>query len=228
MNLRRIPTLAFFFCLWNLLAGSLMAASNTGFTDLGQGLSYRRVSRIPVDLPSTSETAPRCLILDLRGTASEPGAASALTAWLQFRSKPEYPTLVLVNDHTDRAVRRQLSLLSLPGVITLGPSSLSPAPDLPISVSSEKDAAACAALAAGTSVDKLIVSSVEKPRRDEAHLNRVYSTSQTGAKPADAPKETSTTNPKDQSEQTLDAVLARAIHVHRSLIALRRLPNSSG
>lgn len=234
--------------------GSDLAAAVPALADLGQGLAYRRVQRLPADLPSDEERGAKPLVLDLRGAHSEPGSATALAAWFQFRTRAETPLFVLLNAETDKPLLRLLAERPWPGVVTLGPSALNPAPDVPVAVTLEEDAAACAELARGIPAEQALARRFEKERRDEAHLNRPYAqqTPQPGATRHAAssasggtgPAATAATvaagdavpesdNDADTSNapvkesvagQPSDAVLARAVHLHRTLVALRRLP----
>lgn len=241
--------LLLFLPFW-LVAPLFAGASAIRPTDLGDGLAYWRVQRLPTDLPSGEDRSAKSLILDLRGIRREEGSVAALAAWLEFRASPARPLFVLLNASTDKALLRLLDERTWPGLVTLGPAALSPAPDIPVSVTNEQDAGACAALARGVTPDRLLSQKIEKERRDEAQLNRAYAHSEAKAPvpgstpgktepektasretvaPAGETSQESPTIPKESmAGSPVDTVLARAVHLHKTLLALRRLQPTSG
>jgi hypothetical protein len=194
--------------------------------DLGRGLAYVRATQLPEDLP-TKTTAPRsALVLDLRFTPADDTAAQTFGAWLKFRASPAAPITVLVNGDTSPLLLRVFLAQPLPpGVVTLGPESTDFTPDVSVHVLPQDDRLAYDALAAATAVDDLITRKLDKPRNDEARLARQHAngadeedSAPTPATPAPAAPATAVKVPPT------DLVLARAVQLHRALLALRRLP----
>jgi hypothetical protein len=194
--------------------------------DLGQGLAYCRVHSLPADLP-TAAAKQGPLVLDLRYATSDEGAAAALGAWLKFRSSTATPVFVLLNADTAPAVRDFLAALAPPaGLITLGPASPHLAADIAVNISAAAERTAYEALEHGTPLDALLTDSAIKPRHDEAAiaLERTSPPDGSAADPdgPDAADPAPTAAPA-APPPVIDAVLQRAVYLHRSLRALKKL-----
>jgi len=207
-------------------AATLALPAAPSAQSLGQNLTYRRVRELPADLPKTAAAPPGALVLDLRFAPATENDATAFAAWLRFYARPQAPVFVLVNDRTDRALLASLIPAAKPaGVITLGPAREGMNWDIPIKVSAEADRDAYERLEQGTPIDRLIVRKVEKIRRDEASMAKSWNGSQVEN---DLPEETDPTTEVEGKpavvEPPLDLVLQRAVQLHRSLLALKKIP----
>ncbi len=197
--------------------------------DLGEGLSFYRAHALPADLPKTP-AKPSPLVLDLRFATAAPDAATAFEAWLKFRAAPASPVLVLINAATAAPLRAVLAAeKSYPGLVTLGPSSSEIAPDIAVDATADEDKSAYDALEHGAVLDSLLKENADKLRNDEAALIR-----ERANPPEDptSPAADSDDTPSDLAEKSpappspppiIDATLQRAVHLHRALLALKRL-----
>ena len=190
--------------------------------ELGENLRYFRAHVLPAELPA-ADVPPSPIILDLRYTRTEPGAANALDAWLKFRATPTTPIVVLVNSETSSEVREMITPASKRAdLVTVGRKTGDVAPDIVIETTDDEERRAYDALEQSTSVESLITENADKPRVDEASIMRDRAEGNDrpfGADPrANAEKKTETPAPT-----LVDRALQRAIHLHRALLALQRL-----
>ena len=194
--------------------------------DLGRGLAYVRVAQLPTDLPTKAAEPRSALVLDLRGVSADATAVTAFEAWLKFRASASSPVTILVNAGTSPLLLRAFLTSPLPsGVVTIGPASSEFKADISVNVSPEADRRAYDALANGTAIEDLIVRRLEKPRRDEAQLARQHTNGGTDEDTEEPPtKAATTTTPPAVEVPVTDLVLARAVQLHRALLALRRIP----
>jgi hypothetical protein len=216
-----------------LLALLLAAAPGLSFAaparlerDLGHGLAYCRVHSLPADLPAASGK-PGAVVLDLRYARGDDSAAPALGAWLKVHCTATTPVFVLVNAETAPALLAYLAAIAPPaGLVTLGATSPRFEPDIALKISPAAERVAYDALEHGTPLDSLLTDSSVKPRHDEASIAQ----ERTGA-PGDAT--TGDPDASDADETTaatpaapppvIDYALQRAVHLHRALLALRKL-----
>lgn len=179
--------------------------------DLAPGLSYLRTTdpqAVAAALASGS------VVLDLRA-ATEPVPA--------VRVPRTRVLLVLVSPKTPAA--------TIPGAITLGRADPALKTDLAVTTTAEADDQAVAALASGSAPETLIVENTAKPRYDESrlvheHRNGSAETPSDEAAPAASPGETpaSAKPAEPPPKPVVDAVLQRAVHVYRGLVALKKIP----
>lgn len=193
--------------------------------DLGLGLKYFRARAIPADLPTSEAARGGPVVLDLRYAAGDSAGALALTGWLKFHAGPKSPVFLLANAATSR---RLLAPLASPdavrGLIILGAAAPSFEPDISLAVTAEADRKCWEAFERGTPLEALLSDRREKPRDDEALLVREHlSDSALSADPVDP-----SSAPPAQAAPLLDEVLRRAVQLHRTLVALRRLPAPAG
>jgi hypothetical protein len=182
--------------------------------DLGRGLGYHRVVTLPADLPATDPSArKRPTVLDVRYARGNAEAATALVAWLKFYASLRTPVFVLANTETDRAVLQALANRGAAGsVLVIGAPARDFAPDIAIQTTADAERRAYDALAAGADPVSLVTENADKARNDEASLSRDRS-SEPGADSArDHPP-----------AAALDAALQRAVHLHRALVALKKI-----
>ncbi len=197
--------------------------------DLGQGLLYRRVHALPADLPISDPEKKSALVLDLRYVATDDTGATALAAWLGFRTAAQ-PVFILVNAGTDAALIHALAgHPALPGVIILGPALPAFTPDVALKVSPDLERRAYDAVEHGSTVQSLIIEKTDKPRYDEAELVKEHVSD--SAPPAEE------TNTSDDPTAVpakkpapppplIDLTLQRALQLDRALLALRKIPRS--
>ncbi|HTO04700.1 MAG TPA: hypothetical protein VL069_13405 [Opitutus sp.] len=192
--------------------------------DLGDNLHYFRARVLPGDLPP-ADGKPKSLILDLRYALAENEAATALQTWLNAKATVETSVFVLINSDTAPALRELLATRRAhPGLITIGRIASGFEPDLVVDSSSDEERRAYDALTPDTKLATLLTENADKPRIDEASIMRAR---------ADAQEEPIEANPLDRLNPTekksesppppIDRALQRAIHLHRALLALRRL-----
>jgi hypothetical protein len=187
------------------------AAASTLVRDLGQGLSFYRVHALPADLPSTGSAHPTPCVLDLRFATSDEDGASALKAWIRFNASPQTPVFVLENSGTSAALLASLAR-GVPGVIVLAPESAKLGTDITVQVAPEVDRRAYDALEKGASADSLLTDYPDKPRADEAFLEKEHIPDSESPDPA-----------ADKPRPLVDVMLQRAVQLHRGLHALKRL-----
>ncbi len=182
---------------------------------LDQGLTYFRIASLPqsaIDLRAAL-LQPAPLVLDLRYTADEPGAADVL---LEFNTQPRKPTIyVLISPATPKSLSERLAASH---VTLLGIKGSHPEPTVVVAQSAADDRRAYDALDAGTPLADLISGKVEKERFDEASLVHEFKNGNHDAHPPEPPAEDKAAAPA----KLVDRVLQRATHLHRALLALKR------
>jgi len=193
--------------------------------DLAENLHYIRTHILPNDL-SAAELKTGAVILDLRFALAEVGALSALDAWIRVQATSSTPVIVLINPDTAPALRESLAAHHRrSGLITIGRPTSEIVPDIAIESSAEEERRAYEALEKDSSIESLITENADKPRIDEAAIMRAR------ANPDGEPVDTDFPEPPTSSAKTEDApppppvdrALQRAIHLHRALLALKRL-----
>lgn len=209
MTARRLRVL-----LWLLPAG-VLAAAPLG-RDLGEGLAYLRPADLPGDLPAATPGRPPALVFDVRFLAATEEGATAFAHWLEVRVAQRGTVFVLANSDTSEPLRRRLAARRRGGgVVVIGIPADGFAPDLAVPSTAERERAAFAALAGGTPPAALLHDHPDKVRHDEARLTRAAA----GNPPTDAAV---ATDPRPPAPPT-DAALQRAVHLHRALLALRKI-----
>lgn len=199
--------------------------------DLGSGLWYLRTTDLKKDEPQVEAALLRpALVLDLRTTRADADSAQALQAALEHASTDHHLHFILINATTTPALVAAVSA-GYPEAVTFGPRSPAIVPDVPIAISDEKDRLAYEALNKGTPIEKLIQYAPEKRRYDEAALARDRARAQNpdaadeDAADADTAVENGATKAeakKPEPPPLIDAVLQRAVQLHRSLAALKK------
>ena len=212
-----------------LAVGATTAPAAPLTRDLGLGLTYHRAAALPGDLPSPDPARKDPCILDLRYARGDSAAGIALAAWLKFNASARTPVFLLVNADTSPAALAPLAArLPAPGLIVIGPAAAPLTPDLALQITPAEERRAYDALAAGAAVESLLTHSPEKVRHDEARLARDHrgQTAPTPfAQPADdpAPEPPTAEMPSQPAAPLVDLALQRAVHLHRSLKALRKI-----
>ncbi len=243
------PRSSFFSSVFSVLFLSLAFAPALRAAiekELGQALAYVRLTNVDADAIIAFDTIERrpALVLDLRSLTTANGFAEALHSALAKPPAPHAVRIILFNAASAPALVAAVTE-TLPSVITIAPRSTTPAADIAVAISDEEDRRAFAALATGTPLEKLINNLQEKPRYDEAKLVHDHANGVTppeAAMPADAEDDSVVTGPdaeksageKTNSEKSpadankkpaplIDLVLERAVQLHRSLLALKKL-----
>jgi hypothetical protein len=218
--------LAIYLCL--LLAVTGVARSAPPPRNLGQGLLYYRLHQLPADLPTDESERRQPCILDLRYVDGHDAEATALAAWLKFHATPRAPVLILANAETSRGLIAAIEPRGAgAAVVVLGNTQSPFTPDIPVKISAEAERRAYDALDHGTPAESLITENPDKPRNDEAKLAKERQSDPspgTESSPAAATATSTDESPKEKSTPpVIDAVLQRAVHLHRTLVALRKL-----
>jgi hypothetical protein len=218
---------AFWFCLFAALLAAPAAPSAPLERDLGMGLAYVRVHVLPGDLPGSAAVGPRPCVLDVRYVSGGDAEAGALLGWLKHHASIHTPVFLLANRDTSPALLAPLnSADAVTGLVIVGASAAGFTPDLALPVSSADERRAYDAMEQGASVESLITDHVLKSRNDEATLAKAR-LSDTGADDSEAPATpaaaTDAAAAAASPPRVIDPVLQRAVQLHRSLLALKRL-----
>jgi len=193
--------------------------------DLGQGLAYCRVHVLPGDLATDASVANRPCVLDVRYVQGGDADAGLLLAWLKAHAGPRTPVFLLANSATSPILLAPLdSPDAVAGLVILGPATPRFSPDIAVKVSPKVERRDYDALEKGAPVTSLIDEVLDKPRVDEAKLTRDHLSD--SAAPDDDEADAGDTLPPPSANphpQLIDAVLQRAVQLHRALLAMRRL-----
>ncbi|MEI6861715.1 MAG: hypothetical protein WCL04_05620 [Verrucomicrobiota bacterium] len=209
------------------------AAASRAPNDLGQGLTFLRLAALDDAVAgkiSVASTPPSvALLLDLRGTPADEASATALLVTLRARPANQCVCLILISPATAPALLTVLAS-RVSGCLTLGRADGNCHPDIAVTTTAESDQRACDALAAGTAPLALLGTPADKPRHDEAELVKDHAS---GSPPTTAAVAPDSTAPKPAANSAaittalstvlplpVDAVLQRAVQIHRGLLAL--------
>ena len=203
--------------------------------ELQQGLTYLRTEEPALDLAIIEKnlaTHP-ALVLDLRASTADEETASSLRRLLaRPPATPRFARFILLSESTAKPLLNALRA-DLPGVVTLAALQSSFTPDIMVATTSEEDAHALDALGRGLSFEKLLSGTTpQKIRYDEASLVRDHAIGNGGSRTF--PSEEITEEPAPDEEpgnttaekippQPVDRVLLRAVQLHRTLLALKKL-----
>ena len=220
------PAFLFFFLF---LSGFVSAAPLD--RNLGHDLAYHRIRELPADLPTDAIRSQPCVV-DLRYVRPTPetvqDASLALAAWVKSHATTHTPVFILANATTSRVLLLRLAGRDPVGnVVVIGAAAPGFEPDIALKLSPEADRRAYDALEADTPIDSLVVETTNKPRNDEAQLAKerqpdAGSPDPVEAGPASAPAPADDKSAKSKPS-SIDAVLQRAVQLHRTLIALKKL-----
>ena len=181
--------------------------------DLGRGLAYVRIRVLPGDLPGNPVGLAAACVVDVRYAPAGREAVVAFIAWLKFRATPRSPVFVLANRETSAELRTALRESHRgTGIAVIGIPGPGFEPDVVVRSNPEAEKAAYAALDGGTPVSVLLTDHPDKVRNDEARLAKSPMASLADEAPAVG----------ESPMIPVDAALQRAVHLHRSLVALRR------
>jgi hypothetical protein len=184
---------------------------------VGHGLIYYRVREAPADLPAKpAARVPGC-VLDLRYLAGDVTVADAVGAWLQDRATVRAPVFVLVNAQTSGPLLNLLARFERGrGVLVVSAAFPGFKPDSAVKTSVEEERRAYEALEKGTPIASLLTEHPDKVRNDEASLSRDRLAEAAADAAADAMD-------GDAPPPPIDYALQRAVHLHRALLALRKI-----
>lgn len=183
--------------------------------DLGEGLGYVRLQELPGDLIPSDASHVIPSVVDVRYLLADTASANAFEAWLNLRARSRAPVFVLANEATSPQVLQLLSRRAAgSGVVVVGTQAQRFEPDFVVLTTRENERRAYEALAEGASLVSLLTDNPNKVRHDEASLSR------------DRP-DAATVEPTGKGgtgeRPPLDVTLQRAVHLHRALMALRRI-----
>lgn len=182
--------------------------------DLGRNLVLHRVQELPADLPALDQARRQPAVLDMRYVRGDQAAAAAVQAWLRSHASARTPVFVLANAETGSAL---VAHDDLAHVLVIGAAGRDFTPDIAVQSTPEDERRAYDALAAGADFSTLITENPTKIRNDEASLSRDRSTEpDTDPSASGAAKEAAASPP-------VDAALQRAVHLHRALLALKKI-----
>lgn len=196
--------------------------------DLGGGLIYYRAKNVPANLPplTATGTARRAYVLDLRYAQADAGAADTLVAWLKTRASPRTPVFVLANSETPAALLAVLSRHDpKDGMLLLGSPSPGFSPDIAVKTTPDAERRAYDAFETQSDPLALLRENSAKVRNDEARLAREHLPAPTDDTAGENPPaaEDKVTPPPAPATPPVDYVLQRAFHLHRGLLALKKL-----
>jgi hypothetical protein len=207
------------FCALALVLAAPAVRSAPLQRDLGMGLAYVRVHVLPDDLPGSAAVGPHPCVLDVRYVQGSEADAGALLGWLKQHAGVHTPVFLLANRDTSGALLAPLnSPDAVTGLVIVGARAPGFSPDIALPVAPADERRAYDAMEHGASVESLITDHALKSRNDEATLARAR-LSDSGADDADAPAAAPAATPP----AVIDPVLQRAVQLHRSLLALKRL-----
>ena len=194
--------------------------------DLGQGLAYHRVHQLPADLPTAEVARRQPCVLDLRYVEGGAYAAAALAAWLKFHATAHAPVFILANAATSSVLVAPLSSHH-PGasLVVIGGVADGFAPDIALKISPVAERQAYDALERGVAIDSLLTENADKPRNDEAKLakDRATDVSPADELPVNPPGDSDNASKPKPPPPLIDAALQRAVQLHRTLVALKKL-----
>jgi hypothetical protein len=198
---------------WFLVSGLALAAPLE--RDVGAGLIYVRVHSIPADLPATPGGRVPACIVDVRYVETDGDGAAAFAAWLKGRATTRTPVFVIANADTARPLLKELGAHERgTGIAVVGIPRGSFKPDVSVNASADDERKAYDALEKGAAIGTLLSDNPNKVRNDEASLSK--------DRLAEASAEATDGSAK-QTPPPIDAALQRAVHLHRALVALKRL-----
>ncbi len=185
--------------------------------DLGGGLGYVRLRALPADGGLALANKSAALVVDVRYARADARAATEFFSGLRKRASNKTPVFILANHATAPDLLRAIAASGRgTGIAVVGIATPGFASDVTVRGTADEEQAAYAALDQGTGLAKLLADNPGKVRNDEASLTR--------DRPAEAPTENGdAAAPAGKAVPPVDATLQRALHLHRSLQALRKL-----
>lgn len=223
-------------------AGSVFAAPLE--RELGQRLSYVRVHELPADLPARPAGRLPAFVADVRYVAADAEGAKAFLTWVKERATARSPVFVLANGTTSPELLKLLATQGkMAGVFVVGIEAPGFKPDVAVRATAEDERRTYNALEQGAEIATLLADHPDKVRHDEASLSKdrpelpptptpLPAPSPPTSSPttsANTPPATSTERPAAEGAAAkatvnrVDATLQRAVHLHRALVALKKI-----
>ncbi len=227
---------------WLAFAGTVFAAPLE--RELGQRLSYVRVHELPADLPAKPAGRLPACVADVRYVAADAEGAKAFLAWVKERATARSPVFILANASTSPELLNALATRGrMAGVVVVGIEAPGFKPDVAVRAAAEDERRTYNALEQGAEMATLLADYPDKVRHDEASLSKDRpelpptpaplpaptpgSSSPTPS--ANTPPATSSERPAGEASAAkpavnrVDATLQRAVHLHRALVALKKI-----
>jgi hypothetical protein len=186
--------------------------------DLGGGLVYFRMHHLPGDLPPRENgRVPPCVV-DLRYVRTDSAGATAFGFWIGFRASLRTPVFVLANRETDGALLASARAhATAGGVLLVGIPGANFEPDISVTATDEVERQAYDAFDHGATIASLLTDHPGKVRYDESSLGKERAVEPAATEPA------SDAAPAAAPVTVVDPVLQRAVHLHRALVAMKKL-----
>jgi hypothetical protein len=186
--------------------------------DLGQGLVYFRVRKLPADLPPAEVGRPPPCVIDLRYVRTDSAGAAAFGFWIGARASVRTPVFVLANPETDGALLASARAhATAGGVLLVGIAGNHFQPDVAVTAAADVEQRAYEAFEKGATIASLLTDHPGKVRYDESSLGK-----ERQAEPAVPEPGVEAAEPA-RPEPVVDPVLQRAVHLHRALVAMKKL-----
>jgi hypothetical protein len=183
--------------------------------ELGSGLVYFRVQALPADLPAKSVGRVSPCVVDVRYVDATPEAATAFSSWLRSRASTRSPVFVLANEKTSPSLLKVLATHGRgTGIAVVGIEGGGFRPDVAVKGSPDDERRAYEALENGAALATLLTDHPNKVRNDEASLSKDRLAEAAAEAADDAGK---------KAPPPIDAALQRAVHLHRALVALKKI-----
>lgn len=206
------------FILAVTLASPFISSAAPLERDLGQGLRLIRLHELPADLPTAApEKRAAPVVVDIRYVHADDEAAAAFHAWVKARATSRGPVFLLANADTSRDLLKPFTDRQPESrVVVIGVPARRFQPHVTVQMSADDERRAYDALEKGATLASVLVDNPSKVRNDEASLSR--------DRLAEASADTAADELAPKSDAPpVDATLQRAVHLHRTLVALRRL-----
>jgi hypothetical protein len=168
-------------------------------------------------LPGNAGSRPPPCVVDLRYVRTDRAGTAAFQKWVTDRASVYAPVFVLANGDTDGEL---LALLRshewAPGLMTVGIPSRNFRPDVAVEATAAEERTAYDAFEKGATIASLIEDYPGKIRYDETSLGK--------DRRADLPARPAADAAKDNApSRKVDPALQRAVHLHRGLVALKKI-----
>jgi hypothetical protein len=171
-----------------------------------------RVHSLPGDLPPKPTGRIPPYIVDLRYVRADAAAAATFSEWLKARATPRTPVFVLANADTAIPLLKVLAGHERGrGIVVVGIERAPFHPDIKVKGTAEDERRAYDALEEGADIKALLTDNPDKARNDEASLSK------------DRLAEASADATGKKTSPPIDATLQRAMHLHRALVALKKI-----
>ena len=201
--------------LFSFLCLPLLALAAPVEHEVGNGLVYVRIHKLPEDLPAKPPGREPPSIVDVRYVNASADAATAFSAWLKNRATLRTPVFVLANADTSRPLLSALAAHERgTGIMVVGIERGMFRPDVAVKGTADNERRAYDALEQGVAIATLLTDNPNKVRNDEASLSKDRLAEASASAADDASK---------KAPPPVDVTLQRAVHLHRALVALKKI-----